>query len=62
MLKIFQSLLYKYNGKGIIPLTEKQEDTKEKIISAFKKGVLKWENNKCRCSSDDDLIISIAML
>jgi len=58
MTKIFLSLQYKYDGKSVIPLTKKQQNAKYEIISDFKKGVLKWERNKCRCASKNDLIIS----
>ncbi len=59
MTKIFLSIRYKYNGKSFIDLSQNQKNTKRKIISDFKEGILKWENNKCRCSSNKDLTISM---
>ncbi len=62
MTKIFLSIRYKYNGKSFIDLSQNQKNTKRKIISDFKEGILKWEYNKCRCSSNKDLTISMKLL
>lgn len=59
VLKLYFCSRYKNNGKSWDRLTQNQKNGKEKIISAFKNGTLKWELNKCLCGSNDDLILSL---
>ena len=58
MSKIFLSKRYKYDGKSAKNLSKIQKIAKLNVISAFMKGILKWENNNCRCSFKRDLLIS----
>ena len=57
MSKIYLSKKYKYNGKSSLNLSKSQKNAKLEVISNFKKGILKWENNNCRCSVNKDLLI-----
>jgi len=57
MSKIYLSKKYKYNGKSSLNLSKSQKNAKLEVISNFKKGILKWENNNCRCSFKRDLLI-----
>jgi len=59
MTKIYLSSLYNYDGKSLSDLDYKQKITKIKILTDFNKNILKWENNKCRCSFNEDLILSM---
>ena len=58
MPKQILSLLYKYDGRSRTKLTSFQKKTKRKLLSDIRKGVIKWERNKCRCYSKKDLIIA----
>lgn len=57
MSKIYLSKKYKYNGKSSLNLSKSQKNAKLEVNSNFKKGILKWENNNCRCSVNKDLLI-----
>lgn len=57
--KLYFCSRYKNNGKSWGRLSQNQKNGKEKIISAFKNGTLKWERNKCLCGTDNDLILSL---
>jgi 2-polyprenyl-3-methyl-5-hydroxy-6-metoxy-1,4-benzoquinol methylase len=57
MSKIYLSKKYEYNGKSSLNLSKSQKNAKLEVISNFKKGILKWENNNCRCSVNKDLLI-----
>ena len=57
MSKIFLSKKYKYNEKSSLNLSKSQKNARLEIISNFKIGILKWENNNCRCSVNKDLLI-----
>ncbi|MFX1274379.1 MAG: class I SAM-dependent methyltransferase [Promethearchaeota archaeon] len=59
MSKIFLSSLYKPDQKSFFVLNKQQEKTKKEIFLAFKKGVLRWENYGCRCSTNDDIVLSL---
>ena len=59
MTKIYLSSQYNYDGKSIFDLDYKQKITKLKMLIDFNKDILKWENNRCRCSFKEDLILSM---
>lgn len=58
MPKHLLSLLYKYDGRSRTKLSSLQKKTKDKLVSDFKKGIIRWERNKCRCYSKNDLTIA----
>ena len=59
MTKIYLSSLYNYDGKSIFDLDYTQKTTKIKMLTDFNNNILKWENNKCRCSYKEDLVLSM---
>jgi len=57
MSNIYLSKKFRYNGRSSPNLSKIQKKAMIEIISDFKKGILKWEPNNCRCSVNNDLLI-----
>ncbi len=57
MSNIYLSKKYRYDGRSSPNLSEIQKKAMLQIISNFEKGILKWENNNCRCSVNKDILL-----